>query len=41
MGKPITQSEAEIDRCIGQCDWYISNAARFIQNENLDLVNQN
>lgn len=40
MGKPITQSLAEIDRCIGQCDWYIANGMQIIQNEKLKLLNQ-
>jgi succinate-semialdehyde dehydrogenase/glutarate-semialdehyde dehydrogenase len=33
MGKPITQSKAEIDKCIWACDFYVENAARFLADE--------
>jgi len=33
MGKPITQSLAEIDKCIWACDFYAQNAAQFLADE--------
>ncbi|MDD7887724.1 NAD-dependent succinate-semialdehyde dehydrogenase [Flavivirga sp. 57AJ16] len=33
MGKPITESFAEIDKCIYLCDFYIENAARLLSDE--------
>jgi succinate-semialdehyde dehydrogenase/glutarate-semialdehyde dehydrogenase len=30
MGKPIVQSEAEIDKCAGTCDYYAEHAERFL-----------
>lgn len=33
MGKPITQSIAEIDTCISICDFYATNAEKFLADE--------
>ena len=33
MGKPITQSEAEIDKCISHCQYYIDNSVRHLTDE--------
>ena len=41
MGKPITQAEGEIDKCISHLKYYIENAERFVQDEELDIANQN
>src|SRR5262249_11901170 len=30
MGKPIAQSEAEVDKCAGTCDYYAEHAERFL-----------
>ena len=30
MGKPIVQSEAEVDKCAGTCDYYAEHAERFL-----------
>ena len=30
MGKPIVQSEAEVDKCAGICDYYAEHAERFL-----------
>jgi succinate-semialdehyde dehydrogenase/glutarate-semialdehyde dehydrogenase len=30
MGKPIADSEAEVDKCAGACDFFAENAARFL-----------
>lgn len=41
MGKPIVQAEAEIDKCIAHLKYYIENTDRFIQDEELDIINPN
>ena len=30
MGKPVTQSELEIEKCISHIDYYIANSTRFL-----------
>lgn len=30
MGKPITASEAEVDKCAGACEFFAKNAAKFL-----------
>jgi len=39
MGKPITQSEGEIDKCISHLQWYIENSERFLKDEQLNVLN--
>jgi len=39
MGKPITQSRAEIDKCISHMQYYIENSERFLADEHLDIIN--
>ena len=39
MGKPITQAEAEIDKCISHIDWYVQNSERFLEDEELNVMN--
>lgn len=36
MGKPISQSRAEIDKCIWACDFYAKNAENFLSDEIID-----
>lgn len=36
MGKPITQSLAEIDKCGWLCDYYAENAESFLQNQYIE-----
>lgn len=33
IGKPITQSKAEIDKCVWACDFYVENAFNFLADE--------
>jgi succinate-semialdehyde dehydrogenase / glutarate-semialdehyde dehydrogenase len=40
MGKPIVQSEAEIDKCILHLKYYVENSERFLADEPLDMINQ-
>ena len=37
MGKPISESIAEINKCIGLCEYYFSNAEDFLKPEELDF----
>ncbi len=40
MGKPITQSRAEIKKCILLCDFYEKNAARFLADQLIETEAQ-
>jgi succinate-semialdehyde dehydrogenase/glutarate-semialdehyde dehydrogenase len=35
MGKPLAESEAEIDKCAWNCDFYAENAASFLADEHI------
>jgi len=39
MGKPITQAEGEIDKCISHLQYYIDNTERFMEDEQLQIAN--
>ena len=36
MGKPISQAEGEIDKCIWLCEYYFENAAQFLEDKIID-----
>lgn len=38
MGKPITESYAEIDECVKLLDYYANHSADHVHNEELDLI---
>ncbi len=38
MGKPISQAESEIDKCIWLCEYYFKNAAEFLKDK---IINDN
>jgi succinate-semialdehyde dehydrogenase/glutarate-semialdehyde dehydrogenase len=33
MGKPVAESEAEVEKCAVSCDWFAANAERLLANE--------
>ncbi|HEX3466711.1 MAG TPA: aldehyde dehydrogenase family protein, partial [Candidatus Elarobacter sp.] len=35
MGKPIAESEAEVEKCAVTCDWFADNGARMLANEEI------
>ncbi|HWT06239.1 MAG TPA: NAD-dependent succinate-semialdehyde dehydrogenase [Xanthomonadales bacterium] len=35
MGKPIAESEAEVEKCAVACEWFASNAQRLLANEDV------
>lgn len=41
MGKPVTQGEGEVDKCISHLQYYIDNTEQFLENEELKLANKN
>ena len=38
MGKPITQSRAEVTKCVFLCDYYIENAKAFLANKIIETA---
>lgn len=36
MGKPLSESEAEVKKCVWVCDYYAENAAEFLKEETID-----
>jgi succinate-semialdehyde dehydrogenase/glutarate-semialdehyde dehydrogenase len=39
MGKPLTQSETEIEKCSWACKYYAENGKRFLENETINTGN--
>ena len=35
MGKPIAESEAEVDKCAASCEWFAANGERMLANEEI------
>lgn len=33
MGKPVRESKAEIEKCVGLCEYYVNNAEKLLVNE--------
>ena len=40
MGKPISQSIAEIEKCASLCDYYYQNSAKILREINYDIIDQ-
>jgi succinate-semialdehyde dehydrogenase/glutarate-semialdehyde dehydrogenase len=38
MGKPVRESVAEIEKCAWACDYYVQNAEKFLEPENVSTV---
>lgn len=41
MGKPISQSIAEVEKCVGLCEYYAENLESFLQNTNIQTEASN
>lgn len=37
MGKPITQSRGELEKCAGLCEHYAASASQYLKNEQLEI----